>query len=407
MSKNLGKEASHAITKDIYGAILHAGFKLLPPADFIFFNSLRLVDVDNFSGVNVALIKSTIWNNGVEATSQVKVDGTIYYSGTHSGPLPAGISIESETFWLAVISHQLSSHGAEHSSALEAQGCTANRKWQEQFFMFLRAHDLVSINEGLRLRVTEEICYQPEESDYLGTAVSELYSFYEPFALYEVSSNSTLVGRTVFWYSYLVASNWKIHSNRHVCVEALRCLQQVYDSNLWHFPIDNARIAITASHFKHTFVDLYRCLEWLYSIPRALMVKHDLALTTKATDLARTLREKLAWRRSERDSLQLLILDCGVETLDLNIVERCMIAPLPRQPVEGKAVENGQTDTLEKWRYSVATALANRIYAVRNQIVHQFDELEVQEVKTEQEAVLIQILCQLCINLYTKYAAEF
>lgn len=407
MSKNLGKVAAQAIAQDIYGASLHKGFKLSRPADFEFFNSLRLVDVDTFSGVAVALVKSVLWNEGSTATSRVQVDGAIHYSGTHNGPLPAGITLQSETFWLAVISHQLTSLGTAHSSAVEAQGCAENGKWQEHFFMFLRAHGLVSFNEALRLRATEDVSYQPEEIEYLATAVSDLYLFYEPFVLYEVSANSPLVGRTVFWYSYLVASNWKTLPNGHVSVSALRNLQQVYDGNLWHFPIDNARIAIAASHFKHTFVDLYRCLEWLYSIPRALMVKRDLALTMKATELARTFREKLAWRRAEQDSLRLLVLDCGVETLDLSVVERCMLDPLPHRPVEGTRTEVGQPDSEEKWRDLAATALAKRIYAVRNQIVHQLDELDEQEVKKEQESVLIDILSQLCISLYTKYAAEF
>lgn len=407
MSKNLGKAAAQEIAHDIYGSSPDRKFRLSPPANFEFFNSLRLVDVDAFSGVNVVLVKSVLWNNGSTVTSSVQVDGAAHYSGSHIGALPAGISLHSETYWLAVISQQLASQGSAHSVAVEAQGCFENVNWQEHFFMFLRAHKFVSFNEALRLRATEEISYQPEASEYTGTAVSDLYSFYEPFALYEVSSDSPLVGRSVFWYSYLVASAWKTLPNSHVCLETLQSLRQVYDANLWHFPIDNARIAITASHFKHTFVDLYRCLEWLYSIPRALMVKQDLALTTKATELARMFREKLAWRRAEQDSLRLLVLDCGVETLDLNVVERCMLDPLPRRPAEGALAEDGQPDTEEKWRDSVATALAKRIYSVRNQIVHQMDALDEQEVKKEQEPVLIDILSRLCIRLYTKYAAEF
>jgi len=407
MSKYLGKIAAQAISHDIYGANSPTGFELSSPADFEFFNSLRVVDIDTFSGINVVLVKSVFWKDGAKVTSRVKVGGDVHYSGVHNGPLPAGITLESETYWLAVISHQLASHGSAHSLAMQAQGCDANVKWQEQFFMFLRAYEFISFNEALRLRATEEISFQPEASEYSGTVVSDLYAFYEPFALYEVGSNSPLVGRTVFWYSYLVASNWKTLPNSHVCREALQTLQQVYDANLWHFPIDNARIAITASHFKHTFVDLYRCLEWLYSIPRALMVKQNLALTTKATELARTFREKLAWRRAEQDSLRLLVLDCGVEALDLSLVQRCLIEPLPSRPAKGAAVEDGQPDTEQKWCDLVATVLAKRIYAVRNQIVHQLDELDEQEVKKEQESVFIEILARLCIVLYTKYAAEF
>lgn len=84
-----------------------------------------------------------------------------------------------------------------------------------------------------------------------------------------------------------------------------------------------------------------------------------------------------------------------------------MQEPVPPKPVAGQAPDPGQPDTEEKWCDSVATALAKRIYAVRNQFVHQLDEREQQRVEKQSEPALIEVLARLCIVLYTKYAVEF
>jgi hypothetical protein len=408
VSKNLGKTAGRCIAHDIYGVNPHPDFQLRPPENFDFFNSLRLIEIDAFSGVTVALVKSVHWTDGTTSVSSIKVDGTVFYTGTFDGPLPPGFTLDSETYWIVVASRQLTSHGAAHASALTTLGCTINADFQEQFFMFMRAHELVSFDESQRLKFVEEVSYQPEASGYTATPVPDLYPFYEPLAVYEVTPNSPLAGRSVFWFSYVIAANWKALPGAHLRSAALQDIARIYDANLWHFPIDNARIAITAAHFKHTFVDLYRCLEWLFSIPRAVLVKNELGLSTKATELARTFRDKLAWRRAEQDSLRLLILDAGIHNLDANALQACMQELLPPKPAIGQALfQPGQPDTEEKWIDFVATSLAKRIYAVRNQFVHQIDEREQQRVDKQAEPALIEVLARLCIVLYTKYSVEF
>jgi hypothetical protein len=406
MSKNMGKTAISKITQDLYPSSKPQNFKLCSPPNFDFFNSLRHEQTDIFAGVTVVLFKSVLWINGNGVTSQAQADGTTYYSGSYSGELPLGVAAGPEKHWVAVISKQLDSLGTSHAAALTGQGCVENTEFKEASFMFLRAHDLLSFDETLRLRASEEISYQPMADDYKCTAVSDLYPFYEPFALYEVDDNSPLAGRGVFWYSYLVASAWKTLPNHHVTRSAIQVLQKVYEENLSHFLIENARIGITAAHFTHTFVDLYRCLEWLYSIPRARMVKEHLSLTIKTTELSRVFRAKLGWRRTELDSLILLISDCELNTLDMELISRCMLEPLPVRPVRDMVCQDGQPKTENEWREAVAQRLAKRIYDVRNKIVHQLDQYDEPEVKKDQEPLLIELLAILCIRLYSKYAKE-
>lgn len=189
--------------------------------------------------------------------------------------------------------------------------------------------------------------------------------------------------------------------------EAIQHIEEIYNEHLWHFPIDNARVAMTAAHFKHAFIDLYRCLEWLYSLPRCLRLKTDLGLTMKGVELARVFREKLAWRRAEQDSLKLLLIDAGPENLDITEVNKCLLSALTPFPVPDQEVVDGAPETPQKWAEAAATALSKRIYSIRNQYVHQLDSLDHQEISREAEPALINVLAQLCAILYKKYSAEF
>lgn len=411
MSKILGKTAAQALQKDIFDSDFHGRFRLCPPSNFDFFNSIKLVETDTFANVTVSLIESTLWEHEGNLVSSVRLgEGTTVYSGNHEGALPEAVSLHSKTFWLSVSSHELEIQGDEFRKALEFWDCTQENENQEAFFMFLRAHNIVLLNPRKKLEAENSIKWQERDPAYEGTPVADFYQFYESISIHRVNPNSPLTGRSVFWFSYLISSCWNSNSPSHITAKAIQYIGEIYSEQLWNFPIDNARVAMTAAHFKHAFIDLYRCLEWLYSLPRCLRLKTDLGLTMKGVELARAFREKLAWRRAEQDSLKLLIIDADPRDLDIVEVNKCLLSALPPFPSDGQDIVDGAQDTQDaqqKWAEAAATALSKRIYSIRNQYVHQIDFLDYQEISREAEPALINILAQLCAILYKKYSAEF
>lgn len=416
MSKKLAMTGFKGIKDDFFSG-KKTKFQIEPPESFEFFNSLRVREFDSFAGVTVVLVDSIFWQTANGLVSQIGEGENTLYSGTaelEEGKLPEGVSASNRRQWLVVASYELKSRPSTYDSqlgGLKCIGVAAHGDEQNSFLMFLRAKELLSFDERKRSVAEMEVAAAPEDPAYRATPYDELLSYYELFELYQVDESSVLRDKSIFWTSYIVAAYWSNVRPRYLTETALADLNILYDEARWHFPIDNARTAIVASHFKHCFIELYRCLEWLYAIPRAIAVKNKLNLNEKATMLARTFRSELGWRRAEADSLRLLLRDAKVYNYPLEDLNRCLNSILSPKPDP-----NGTNDEVEKerlkgkeaeWEQNVITAVSDRIYKIRNQFVHQIEEAEIQHLDKNAEPHLINLLCWLCASLYRVYAPEF
>ncbi|MEX3939953.1 hypothetical protein AB4Y44_10455 [Paraburkholderia sp. BR10937] len=416
MSKRLANLGARAFIADLYRG-RENGLRLRPPGSFEFFNSLRYVDADSFAGVTVVLIESVYWStdNG-RVSSLVGGDGNPVYSGSIAvgQPLPGAVSGEVVERWIAVISRELDLRPGDYRRHLDELGCERiagdEDDTRDSLFMFLRALNILSFDERRRDEAMQMVAAQPEAPGYIDTAVEEFLPFYEQFELYRLRGDAALAGRkrSIFWFSFVVAAFWSDSRPSYLTVPTLEQMLALYGEAHWHFPIDNARTAVVASHFKHCYIELYRCLEWLYALPRAIAVKRELGLATKATALARTFRSELGWRRKELDSLTLLLRDARVHSYPLVELNRCMGAALPPKPVR----QQDDTDDIfakrkSDWSLKICENVADRLYKVRNQFVHQLEQVDIQPVSKEAEAWLISLLAWLCVELYRRYAPEF
>ncbi|WP_213063948.1 hypothetical protein, partial [Escherichia coli] len=74
-------------------------------------------------------------------------------------------------------------------------------------------------------------------------------------------------------------------------------------------PQDNIFLSLTSSHLKHCYLELYRCIEWLYVIPRSRRLKGVIQFPRPAYELALHCIDELSWRRKEEDSLAKIVSD--------------------------------------------------------------------------------------------------
>jgi hypothetical protein len=416
MSKKLAKAGFKAIKEDFF-ASKTTKFKIEPPQSFDFFNSLRVRAFDTFAGVTVALVDSTFWQTSTGLVSQIGEGENTLYSGTadlKEDQLPQGVSDTHRSQWLVVASHELKSRPGTYGSQLvgfKCVGVTPDDDVLNSFLMFLRAHELLSFDERKRATAEMDVVAAPDDPSYEATSFYDLLPYYERFELYEVDKLSVLRDRSIFWTSYIVAAYWSNSRPRYLTDTALAELQVLYDEARWHFPIDNARTAVVASHFKHCFIELYRCLEWLYALPRAIAVKRKLNLSEKATSLARTFRSELGWRRAELDSLRLLLRDAQVHEYSLADLNRCLVSALSPKPDPGQVIDPAEKAKLAakavEWDQELINVVADRLYKIRNQFVHQIEETDMQPLDASAEPHLVRLLCWLCAALYRVYAPEF
>lgn len=416
MSKKLAKAGFDSIKKDLFKD-KPTKFKIAPPNTFDFFNSLKLREFDSFAGVTVAVVDSIFWETADGPVSQIGENADTIYSGSadlDNNHLPPKVNAITRKQWLVVASYELKSRIGTYENQLEGLRCTKPDKdddIENSFFMFLRGANLLAFDERKRETAEMEVAAAPDDPYYKETSYQDLLPYYEIFQLYEINDISVLKDKAIFWFSYIVAAYWANNLPRHLSANALFELTKIYNQAQWHFPIDNARTAVVASHFKHCFIELYRCLEWLYSIPQSIAVKKELNLTTKATLLAKTFRTELSWRRSEADSLRLLLRDAKVFNYPIDELNRCLNSDLSPKPDPNSAQNEEEkvilTAKAVEWENDLTSKVAARIYKIRNQFVHQVDEKDTQQISTLAEPHLIKLLCWLCAALYPLYQPEF
>ncbi|MBJ9750860.1 hypothetical protein [Burkholderia cepacia] len=417
MSKRIASAAVAAFCGDLFGSG-HKNFRLPPPKSFDFFNSLRLHSSDAFSGVTVARLDSAFWLTDKGRVSQLKIEDQILYSGSEpkDGPLPAGVREREVTRYIVVISRELRSRHVSYPDRLQKLGCIENplqeNDLRNSVFMYLRAQGLLSFDERKREEVRRELI-SPDDGAYDGTSIDVFEKYYEQVEVYAIGGNSVLNddARSIFWFSFLVAAFGGGAIYSHLTDDALGQITTLYDEAHWHFTIDNARTAVVSSHFKHCFIEFYRCLEWLYSLPWAISVKQNLQLTHPATKLARTFGKELGWRRKEKDSLIYLLRDAEIHLYPSDQLNKCLLSSADAEPVAANGEVTGPGSEFDnkhkEWKAVLATKVATRLYQIRNQFVHQFDQEDIEPIFPQAEPELIHLLCWLCVKLYRTYAPEF
>ncbi|MNF89680.1 hypothetical protein D3C84_722130 [compost metagenome] len=152
---------------------------------------------------------------------------------------------------------------------------------------------------------------------------------------------------------------------------------------------------MTSTHYKHAFLELYRCIESVYTLPRALSLKSKTGLTIAGHLVAKICIEELGWRRKEEDSLFRVL-----SLMPISYLQPLALSRLPH---------NNSAD----WDFTVPEAegkgiesLAKFIYKLRNQMVHQFDAENEITISNDDWSILIELLIAIINYIFVQYAGE-
>lgn len=152
------------------------------------------------------------------------------------------------------------------------------------------------------------LSYEHDGNDYKGHDFNDLRDFFPVISLYEISEDCPF-------------SNYDVHRLFALCL----CLNQssvhlpftaetlskftdfLLNPNIPNdFPFENILLALTASHFKFAFLDIYRCLERLYSYIAAQETHRELDTTTSLSDFVDILEKNNAWKAKETNTIESL-----------------------------------------------------------------------------------------------------
>ena len=165
--------------------------------------------------------------------------------------------------------------------------------------------------------------------------------------------------------------------------EALKSLKDLYEAGSNHVPFRNIVQGHLAMTWSGLFLELYRAIEQLYSVPKLTNLTDEWASPKPFYELAELLENQLGWRPKEEDALRELIESCGGSLLDMLTSELCPNA-------ENKA-----------------QAAAKAIYKQRNSLVHFRSAMPEQDYSTEQWNNRICLMIKLVSHLYERHGKNY
>ncbi|MGR7921896.1 hypothetical protein ACU6RQ_12455 [Zobellella denitrificans] len=188
--------------------------------------------------------------------------------------------------------------------------------------------------------------------DYKGHSVTELVNVYSPLIFFEVGDDSALLNKDNWYLSCLLSvkccslRSSVLNDDIFDTVERLMLLGNV--------SLENIYLSITSSHYKYSFIEIYRCLEAVYYLPWMIRLRDESGLPHDAFELARIVSKSINWRRKEEESLRSLFSNLPFSVIDRASLDKVsFISPCVIVDDDNKKKE-----------------LGSLVYKLRNQSVH-------------------------------------
>lgn len=147
---------------------------------------------------------------------------------------------------------------------------------------------------GLGLRETLE--------DYSGHSVTELVDIYAPMIVFEVGDDSALLKKDNWYLSCLLSIKCKSLRPSIISDDIFDVAERLM--SLGNINLENIYLSITSSHYKYSFIEIYRCLEAVYYLPWMIKLRDESGLSHDAFNLAKIVSKSINWKRKEEDSLR-------------------------------------------------------------------------------------------------------
>lgn len=156
--------------------------------------------------------------------------------------------------------------------------------------------------------LTNDFIYQHKDASFSGHEHHEVMLYFERFHIIKVDFDSVFFNeRTSAETALYILSN-----HIDICNSALWDKRNHYEkfifSNDYSFLRYAGLLSLTSHHLTHSFLEIYKCFEHIYALPRCLDLKANLnpAVTNKAIELEAIVFNSLGWERKERDSINRL-----------------------------------------------------------------------------------------------------
>lgn len=287
------------------------------------------------------------------------------------------------------------------SDGLDAKGCENLVKWADS-----RGLEETELDEAsfLFLVYTLRGAYKPKskflspeaaedlidivDADYVGHSIYQVKEWYRDVTIFKIPDDNSFQCRANFGVAASLAGSVSDFRSAIVPEPVANAIAE-----LTEFPNinpENLYFALTATHWRHIVLEIYKCLEAAFFLPWAKKLCDVLGHQMSALDMAQHCKTNLRWREKEKDSIKALF-----ELLPSPAV----FDPRIQATVSFSDLVTGSCN---------AGAYGERVYKIRNQFVHQYDYDSPGPVKIDPETwpLLAIYLCNLLKILYSTFAKD-
>ncbi|GFO55578.1 hypothetical protein GMSM_25850 [Geomonas sp. Red276] len=311
----------------------------------------------------------------------------------HNGDFIVRFTCEGETY-LAVSVDNISNDDKGHIISIFENDDLALCEFEACYFLFL-CHQLKDIYKIKPYLSAEAIVEMLNLSDvefaqgYAGHDIDDVKMVYNELLFFKIPNDSLYLEKSDWYITARLALSNKNFRSVLVTDNVLTCAESL--SGLSNINPENIYLSLTSVHWKHCFLEIYRCIEAIYYLPWMVELKQNSKSPCNAVELAK-ICHNVGWREREVDSITKLF-----SILPFSVIHDMELNGL--SALSGIVI----ADDEESMR-----ALGRRLYKIRNECVHQEDYEDLVKTNTSISCWqnLTELLYKVVYYFYTKYSSE-
>lgn len=228
--------------------------------------------------------------------------------------------------------------------------------------------------------------YIDNERGYAGHDLDEIMYLFSAIAVYRTTDQQEYLTITERVLGSILARTYR-DGAISLQPETVEIFTRVFEQDSAFIPFRNLIQGLLSISWETLFIEIYRCIEQLYALPRVEGLKTVLLCDSPARELAKMLEEHLSWYPKEEESFKAL-----VRLWDETIVSAICVG-----------LQGGEGDTHDK-RCDNAV---RQLYRFRNQIVHYRPIHETIKKSDDEWSIIVRGMLRIVSHLYNTRGAAF
>jgi len=223
-------------------------------------------------------------------------------------------------------------------------------------------------------------------------SASEIMPFFSEFSVWELDEKYLPLNDNVLLAlssAYLISTSEKM--NLIFEEETIQKFKLLTEDLPIRLIGGNIYRAVVAMEWKHTFLELYQCIEFLFTIPYIIKLTSNLGDESHFKVLFQNIEDDLEWRPKENKALELLFREINENASVQELYDSC-------KKIFHISVANENEKKVE--------LIAKYVYRTRNSIAHFRSNSDIVVSQESEWDELVSKLSMTVYDLYKKYSSQ-